>query len=416
MIASPIRKRAGKYVGLYLAIILFIFSFGLGFMIGGGRYVKNEISNSDGDIELAKVLELNRELNKSDSVEFDMFWEVWDKIKEKYAKVDSVDEMDMFYGAVQGLVFSLGDPYSMFFPPKSAQEFADSLTGEFEGIGAEIGIKKGQLIVVSPLPESPAEKAGLRAGDKILAIDEDDTYGMDTNAAVIKIRGEGGTDVILKIARGSDEIKDITVTRGKINIPSILFEMKENKFAYIRVMQFNEKTPHQLDEVASKLVKDKNVKGIILDLRGNPGGYLDAAIDMASEWVGKGEVVVSERYSNGDINNDLSDGPSRLGKFKTVVLVNGGSASASEIVAGALHDHEFATIIGEQTYGKGSVQDFEIFDDGSALKLTVSEWLTPDGLNINEEGIAPDVEVIEDWENEEVGEDTVLEKAFEILG
>jgi len=415
MIGSPIRKRAGKYVGLYLAIILFIFSFGMGFVVGGGWYVKQEISNADGDVELAKVLELNRELTKNDNVEFEMFWEVWDKIKEKYAKADSIDEMDMFYGAVQGLVFSLGDPYSMFFPPKSAQEFADSLTGEFEGIGAEIGVKKGQLMVVSPLPESPAEKAGLRPGDKILAIDEEDTYGMDTNMAVLKIRGEDGTDVILKIARGDNEIKDITITRGKINIPSILFEMKDGGFAYVRVMQFNEKTPRQLDKVAGDLVKNKNVKGIILDLRGNPGGYLDAAIDMASEWIEKGEVVVSERYSNGDINNDLSDGPSRLGKFKTVVLVNGGSASASEIVAGALHDHELATIVGEQTYGKGSVQDFEIFDDGSALKLTVSEWLTPDGVNINEAGIAPDVEVIEDWENEEVGEDKVLEKAIEIL-
>ena len=414
MIASPIRKRAHKYVGLYLAIILFIFAFGLGFMTGGGWYVKKGISNDNGEVELAKVLELNRDLNKSESVEFEMFWEVWDKIKSKYAK-QQIDEMDMFYGAIQGLVFSLGDPYSLFFPPQAADEFAKGLTGEFEGIGAEIGVKKGQLTVVSPLPESPAETAGLRPGDKILAIDEEDTVGMNTNIAVTKIRGEGGTDVVLKIARGESIIKDITITRGKINIPSVLFEMKENDFAYIRIMQFNEKTPRQLDKVASELVKNKVVKGIILDLRGNPGGYLDAAIDMSSEWIKKGEVVVSERYSDENIKYSYSEGPSRLADFKTVILVNGGSASASEIVAGALHDQMQATIVGEKTYGKGSVQDFEVFGDGSALKLTVSEWLTPAGVNINESGIAPDVEVIEDWENEAVGEDKVIEKALEIL-
>jgi len=411
---SPIRKRARKYVWLYLAIILFICAFGLGFMTGGGWYVKKEISNNNGEVELAKVLELNRDLNKSDSVEFKMFWDVWDKIKEKYAK-QPINEMDMFYGAIQGMVFSLGDPYSLFLPPQAADEFAKSLTGEFEGIGAEIGVKKGQLTVVAPLPGSPAEQAGLRLGDKILAINEEDTYGMDVNTAVGKIRGEGGTEVVLKIGRGEDEIKDIKIIRGKINVPSVLLEMKDNNFAYIRVMQFNEKTSRQLDEAISELSKNKNIQGIILDLRGNPGGYLDAAIDMASEWVKNGDIIVSERSGENKVKHTYSTGPSRLGKFKTVVLVNGGSASASEIVAGALRDNNLATIVGEQTYGKGSVQDFEVFDDGSALKLTVSEWLTPQGININEAGIAPDVEVVEDFENEAVGEDKVLAKALEIL-
>jgi len=194
-----------------------------------------------------------------------------------------------------------------------------------------------------------------------------------------------------------------------------MYEMKPDNIAYLRIMQFNEKTTPQLSEYAEKISEDKNVKGIILDLRGNPGGYLDSAIDMASQWVKVGDVVVSEKGSDGQVKNNPAIGPTLLGKIKTVVLINGGSASASEIVAGALHDHGLATLVGEKSFGKGSVQDFQSFSDGSALKITVSEWLTPNGLNINQNGIKPDVEVVEDYEHEAVGKDVVIDKALEIL-
>lgn len=415
MTPSPVKLRAHKYFWFYLIVILFIFSFGTGFLAGNTWAVRKQIVNKDGQVELSKVLEVNRNFSGTDKISFDLFWKVWDLVKQKYAK-QPVDETKMFYGAVQGMVWALGDPYSVFFPPEAAKEFASSLSGDFEGIGAEIGVKDGQLTVVSPLPDSPAQKAGLRPGDKVLSINGEDTTGMDANTAVSKIRGQGGTEVTLKINHAkSTEVKEVKIIRSKINVPSVMYEMKKGNIAYLRIMQFNEKTTPEFSKYAEQISQDKNVKGIILDLRGNPGGYLDAAIDMASQWVKVGDVVVSERGSDKQVKNNPAIGPTLLGDIKTAVLINGGSASASEIVAGALHDHGLATLVGEKSFGKGSVQDFQTFSDGSALKVTVSEWLTPNGININTEGIKPDVEIKEDFEHEKVGEDVVIDKALEIL-
>ncbi len=395
-----------------MSVILFIISFGMGVIVGKIWYIKKQITDDKGNVRLDKVLNLNRTINHS-SLDFVQFWEVWDKVKTKFVK-QPVDEVEMFYGAVQGMVASLGDPYSMYFPPKAAEEFAKDLSGELEGIGAEIGIKEGQLLVISPLPDSPAEKAGLRPGDKILLIDKESAFGMDVNMAVSKIRGEADTQVVLTILReGQTKEQEIAITRAKINVPSILFSMKGN-LAYLRVMQFNDSTTRELGK-AIKSLKTKNAKGLIVDLRNNPGGYLQAAVEMASEWVDDG-VIVSEKGINGvDGVSYGSEGGHRLANVKTVVLVNKGSASASEIVAGALQDHKKATLVGEKTYGKGSVQDFETLADGSALKLTIAEWFTPNGRNINKEGVAPDVEVKEDWEKQKLGEDKALDKAIEIL-
>ncbi|MFA6485762.1 MAG: S41 family peptidase [Candidatus Magasanikbacteria bacterium] len=418
---SPSKIRAHKYAGIYIAVILFIISFGLGVLAGQAWYVRGQITGDSGNVEISKLLNFKRNANRSDSVDFNEFWNVWDKIREKYVKSGTVKDTDLFYGAVQGLVYALGDPYSVYLPPKSADEFAKSLSGEFEGIGAEIGLKLGQLVVVSPLPDSPAQKAGLRPGDQILAIDKVDTTGMDSTAAVMKIRGQAGTPVVLMIARaGSTKTIDITIIRAKINVPSVMFEWKGDpasdgagKVAYVRVMQFNENTTGDFDRYVRQLKKD-GAKAMILDLRNNPGGYLDSAVTMASEWIKDGKIV-SERFSSTTINTHETEGEHRLFGLKTAVLINGGSASASEIVAGALQDHKSATIIGEKSFGKGSVQEFETFDDGSALKLTVAEWLTPNGKNINESGITPDIEVIEDFEKEKVGEDVMIDRALQIL-
>ncbi|MFA5127950.1 MAG: S41 family peptidase [Patescibacteria group bacterium] len=410
---APSRARFKKYIGVYFAVILFVAAFGLGLLTGQMLIVKKQTTDANGEISISKVLNLNRSINKSDSVDFNQFWEVWDTVKSKYVNKD-VKDADLFYGAIQGLVYSLGDPYSMYMVPTVADEFAKDLSGEFEGIGAEIGIKGEQLMIVCPLADSPAEKAGLHAGDKILAIDATSTYGLDVNTAVNYIRGEAGSVVTLTISRdGLSDAFDVKITRQKINVPSVEFSWKGDKIAYIRILQFNEDTESLFDKYTNKLTSE-GAKGIVLDLRNNPGGFLDAAVSMASEWVDNG-VIVSEKSDNGVDNQHLTSGKHLLNGIKTVVLVNGGSASASEIVSGALQDHGLATIIGEKTFGKGSVQDFQTFTDGSALKLTVAEWYTPNGRNINKDGIAPDIKLVEDWTNEKIGEDKMLDKALDLL-
>jgi len=410
---TPSKARFSKYIGVYLAVILFLCSFGLGILVGQSIIVKKQLENENGQIEVSKVINFNRTMNRSDSVDFSQFWEVWDRIKAKYVSKD-IKDVDLFYGAIEGLVYSLGDPYSVYMVPKVAEDFANDLSGEFEGIGAEIGIKSGQLTVVSPLADSPAEKAGLRAGDKIMAINKENTFGMDVNTAVGKIRGQAGTEVVLTITRnGAAKAFDVTIIRAKINVPSVTFEWKGDKVAYIRILQFNEDTSVIFDRYAQKAVNEK-AKGIVLDLRNNPGGFLDAAVTMASEWVNEG-AIVSEKSETGYSRDHETIGEHRLTGIRTIVLVNGGSASASEIVAGALKDHGQATVIGEKTFGKGSVQDFETFSDGSALKLTVAEWYTPAGKNINKEGIIPDIEVKQEWEKEGVNEDVMLDRAVDII-
>ncbi len=410
---SPTRQRAGKYIGTYLSIIFVIASFGAGILVGQGLYARRHVLGPDGQVDVAKVIEFNRSTNHSSSVEFNQFWEVWDKVKQSYVK-QPVKDSDLFYGAIQGMVYGLNDPYSVYFPPKAANEFSKSLSGEFSGIGAEIGIKNGQLMIIAPLPETPAAKAGLRPGDKILAIDKKPSAGMDVETAVENIRGTATSSVVLTISRvGMDKPTDFTIRRAKINIPAVTYEIKPGNIAYLRIMQFNDRTVPELSKYIDRLKADK-ANGVIVDLRNNPGGYLDSAVSMASEWVSSG-VIVSEKFSAGNENVHQSVGEHRLVNMKTIVLVNGGSASASEIVAGALQDHKAATIVGEKTYGKGSVQEFETLPDGSALKLTVAEWHTPNGNNINNTGVTPDVLVKEDFEKQKIGEDIMIEKALELL-
>lgn len=411
--SSPQRLRAKKYAGVYLAIIIFVIAFGLGILAGQRMIIKKEIKLSGNTTTISKVLNLYTNDRKIDNVDFNQFWKVWDEVKAKYYK-QPVNDSDLFYGAIQGLVYSLNDPYSMYMPPTAATDFMKSLSGEFSGIGAEIGVKNNQLVVVAPIANTPAAKAGLHSGDKILAIDKKNTAGMDANTAVEKIRGEAGTTVVLTISRnGWTTSKDISIVRAKINVPSVSWEEKLGSVAYVRIMQFNDDTTPMFVK-AIKEINKKGIKKIILDLRNNPGGYLDGAIQMSSEWIAEGKIV-TEKFSDGRTNDQMALGNPKLDGLKTVVLVNGGSASASEIVAGALQDHQKATIIGEKTFGKGSVQDYEPFSDGSALKITVAAWYTPNGKSINEQGITPDIEVKEDWTKEDVGQDAVIDKALELL-
>ena len=411
---SPSSLRARKYVVYYIGGLIIVVVFGLGLLTGRIWNMQKIVADKSNTTTPTKVINLNRSVSKAKTVEFDQFWKVWDKLKTKYVK-DDITEVNMLYGAIQGMVMSLGDPYSIYMPPKVANEFTKGLDGELEGIGSEIGIKKGQLVVVSPLPNSPAEKAGLRPGDKIMAVNGTSTYGMDINTAVHIIRGKPNTVVTLTIMRnGADKTQDIKITRAKIIVPSIMYRQLQNNTAYLRVMQFNDKTKSELDK-SIKLLQKNGDKQIVLDLRSNPGGFLESAIDVSGEWVTKGKVVVSQKGRT-DIGSDLnSKGQVRLQNMKTIVLINRGSASASEIVAGALQDYNQAVVMGEKSFGKGSVQDYEIFSDRSALKLTVAEWFTPNGKNINESGVMPDIEIKEEWEKEAVGQDKILEAALELF-
>lgn len=429
-IHSPTKFRATRYIGVYLTIIAITSAFAFGLFVGKTTEAKKQILSATKRTEAAatvdaqkdtavlgnaQLINVDRFKNPNTKVDFSQFWDVWDRVKERYVKKGEVKDINLFYGAISGVVASLGDPYSVYFPPKAAEDFTKSFSGEFEGIGAEIATKNNQLVVVAPLPGTPAERAGLKSGDKILAIDKKITDGMDATIAVELIRGPAGSTTTLTITRdGLGKAQDIVIKREKINVPAVRVSWPTSSVMVARVMQFNDGTTPEFDK-AIKEFKAKNGKAFILDLRGNPGGYLDSAVAMASEWLTSGNKVVSEKFSTGEENVHEASGVPRLKGVKTAVLVNVGSASASEIVAGALQDTKAATVIGEKTFGKGSVQDFESFPDGSALKITVAEWFTPNEHNINEKGITPNIEVKENYQKEAVGEDVMISKALEIL-
>ncbi|MCC7357252.1 S41 family peptidase [Candidatus Uhrbacteria bacterium] len=360
----------------------------------------------------------------SKELDFKQFWDLWRQVKERYYK-QPLDEKKMMYGAMQGMVASLEDPYTTFFEPKSATEFSQSLQGKFEGIGAEIGIKEEQLQVIAPLPESPAEKAGIRSGDAILKIDGTETVNMSIEKAVSLIRGDKGTKVVLTLGRfhtekdkaGKDkqvpETIEVSIVRDVIVVKSVRVTYKDD-VAIIEISHFNQDTDSGFTKAVDEVLGKTNIKGIILDLRNDPGGYLDRSISVASEWVGE-NVIVSERRQGKIVDEYRGVRKPRLNTIPTIVLVNQGSASASEIVAGALQDYGVARLVGMKTFGKGSVQDYSEFPDKSAVKITIAEWLTPKGRSINKTGIEPDVTVDRTIEDYHADRDPQLDKAIELI-
>ncbi|MDD4606746.1 MAG: S41 family peptidase [Patescibacteria group bacterium] len=392
---------------VYLFVLLCIIVFIVGFLIG--RKQMNQ------PLDFGQILNKNNgEAYLHEDVDFDLFWQLWNKLQENYVD-QPVAETKLFYSALAGMVAGLEDPYSMFLDPQMSQEFTEELSGKFEGIGAEIGIKKSQLMIVAPLPDTPAERAGLRPRDQILAIDNLDTRGMPLDKAVQLIRGEKGTPVVLTIMRDNfEQPQEFEIIREVIKIITVKAEMKGD-VGYIKMSSFNDKTEKEFVTALDNILKN-NPKALILDLRNNPGGYLNVSVEVASHWIESGQVVVKEKFSDDDIFEYKSTAKlPRLNDYPTIVLANEGSASASEIVAGALQDYALATILGEQTFGKGSVQAIESLADGSAVKLTVARWLTPQGNCIEENGIIPDEEVeltIDDYNNDA---DPQLDRALEIL-
>jgi carboxyl-terminal processing protease len=411
---------------LYIIIAaLCILTGGIGYKLGER---KASVSFSPG-----KGIVLNQQTPSSINVDFGLFWDVWQRLTTSYVDKGMVDPQKMLQGAISGMVASIGDPYTTYLPPTDNSNFKQTLGGAFEGIGAELGITNGHVMVIAPLKGTPAEAAGIKAGDYIVKVDGTDSTTWTVDQAVDKIRGPKGTTVKLSVLHAdATNPVDISIVRNTINVPSIdswikpvsqiseISDMPAAKnlsqsttVAYIRITQFGDNTNSEFDKAVSDVVAaGSSVKGLVLDLRNNPGGYLDGAVYVGSEFINSGTIV-------SQINSDGSkqDYPvNRAGKLLTipiVVLINKGSASAAEIVSGALRDHKRATLIGETSFGKGSVQTPEDLSNGGSVHITTGKWYTPNGDSISKKGITPDITVSEDTST--ATSDAQLEKAIEQL-
>ena len=327
----------------------------------------------------------------------------------------SVTANEALNGARAGLVAATGDPYTEYFTPAQAKALNNELTGTLSGIGAELGVKNNALTIIAPVAGTPAAAAGLQAGDVIADINNQDTSTMDIDTAVADIRGAAGTKVTLTIDRaGTPQAFKVTITRANITVPSVTWSMKNDDIGYINISQFGPDTAGLMDKAAGDL-KGQGATKIILDLRNNPGGYLDAGVAVASEFLPQGKTIVSERPCIDSPCAQTSSGGGKLIGLPTIVLVNGGSASAAEIVSGALHDNGAAKLLGTQTFGKGSVQEIKDLSDGAELKVTVAHWYTPGGVNINKKGLTPDYIVQLSTADFNSGSDPQLDRALQLL-
>ncbi len=366
--------------------------------------------------EVEKVLGvINQEPPPATAVDFGPFWKAWRIVEEKYAAPDGVDRQTMVWGAIRGALEALDDPYTTFFPPEEKKLFESEIKGNFGGVGMEIGVRKGILTVVAPLKGTPAFAAGIKAGDKILKIDERDTVDLTTEEAVRLIRGEKGTVVkLLILSENKDKPREISITRDIIRIPTLDTEQKNDGVFMIKLYNFSAEAPYEFRQALRQFVLSGSDK-LIIDVRNNPGGFLEASVDIASWFLDTGEVVVREKFKSGEEQLYRSRGYNPFDKLPLVILVNKGSASASEILAGALKDHQKAKLVGEKTFGKGSVQEVIEVTDDTSLKITIARWLTPGGRDISQSGLAPDVEIKASEEDEAKGRDVQLERALEII-
>lgn len=383
---------------------LFVLTFTLGWILGSqdakfGKIGFNPSLSSTGD--------------GAQNVDFSIFWRAWDLIVEKYD--GNINYQEMVYGAIRGMTESLGDDYTGFLSPEEAKLLEQDLNGVIYGIGAEIGIKNNNLTVITPLDNSPAKNAGLMAGDVITMIDDETTYKMNLDVAVYKIRGKEGTKVKLSINRDGEE-KEFEITRAKITIKSVEYDILEDNVGYIKTRRFDEQTTTLLRQALDQFIA-KDINKVILDLRDNPGGYLDESISVASEFVKSGVIVTEKKDIDEEEFNYKSTGRGKMtdSKYKIVVLINEGSASASEIVAGALQDYKRATLVGMTTFGKGSVQELNNLSRGAQIRITIAHWYTPNGKNITKEGIKPDIEIDLTEEDYNKNLDPQLKKALELL-
>lgn len=403
-----------------------VISFGLGYQSGTRNFFSSSVENVSGKVSPIK------------DVDFSLFWDVWGRLEKFYIDKTKLDRQKMVWGAISGMVASLGDPYTVFLPPDQNKESKDDLGGKFEGIGAQLGIKDKKIIVIAPLKNSPAEVAGIKAGDWIIKVDDKETAGWTIYEAVSKIRGPKGTSVKLGIIhKDVQKPNDVTVKRETINVSSVEWKVVTadcssnsgtNKcqivktscstcvnIIYLKLDKFGDKTSQEWNKAVSEINRDKNnanVKGLIFDLRNNPGGYLTGSVFIASEFLKDGVVVTQESISGGKESYNVNRKGTLL-DIPLVVVINKGSASAAEIVAGALKERGRAKVVGETSFGKGSVQEAQELLGGAGIHITTTKWVLPSGKWINSTGIDPDIKVSNDDAKE--GEDPQLEKAIETL-
>ncbi|KKR22138.1 MAG: Carboxyl-terminal protease [Candidatus Moranbacteria bacterium GW2011_GWA2_39_41] len=412
---SPEKKNKNifsKYLSFFIILFLLIGAFWLGYT-NGKKSADELILNQEHPI--GSTIVTNQFSTGKDTVDFGLFWKVWDTLKVKYANQSSLDAQKLVYGAIKGMLKATDDPYTTFFDPKETKEFAQDIQGSFDGIGAELGIKDDILTVIAPLDGSPAQKAGLMSGDKIVKIGDKTTSDLTIDAAVDLIRGKKGTEVQLTVFhKGDQETRDITIIRDTIEVKSVKVEFKDNNIAYLKINQFGEKTSKEFDVAMNQIIAQGS-KGIVLDLRNNPGGFLTSSIEIASRFIPRGKVVVSEEDSAGKKDNLYTSGGDKLNAIPLVVLINEGSASASEILAGALRDNRGVQLIGKKSFGKGSVQELIGLPGKSSVKITVAKWLTPNGDYIMEKGITPDTEVELTLEDFKAEKDPQMDKAVKII-
>ncbi|MFA5841160.1 MAG: S41 family peptidase [Candidatus Paceibacterota bacterium] len=368
--------------------------------------------------EIDKVTSISgKEPQVTTQADFSPFWKVWNTINEKYPSASKITDQERVYGAIAGLTSSLKDPYSIFFAPDEAKSFEEEIAGNFDGIGMEVGMKDKILTVIAPLKDTPAYRADIKSGDKILKIDKTVTTDLSVEKAIKLIRGPKGTPVMLTIFReGLKQPKEITIIRDTINIPTLDTEIRPDGIFVIKLYSFSANSANLFRNAMQQFAESGKDK-LLLDLRGNPGGYLDAAVDISSWFLKEGKTVVTEDYGNNrepeifrskgyDIFTD---------KLKFVILIDNGSASASEILAGAMRDNGKAKLVGSQSFGKGSVQEVVKITADTILKITVAKWLTPNGISISEKGLTPDYVVENTQKDYEAKRDPQMEKAVELL-
>lgn len=350
------------------------------------------------------------------TLDFSLFWDAYNKLQQNFIDPSKIDNQKVIYGAIEGMTNSLGDPYTDFFDPSHAQRFQQDLSGSFDGIGVEIGIKKDIITIIAPLPGTPGEKAGLKSGDLILKIDGKDATSMTTDEAVNLIRGQKGTSVTLNILRDTwTSAKDFKIVRDTIVVPTMKWELKNNDVAYIKLNEFGETISADFQTSALQILQSP-AKKIVLDLRGNPGGYLEAAQNIAGWFLQRGQTVTIEDFGKGKAQQFYkAEGNAELANYPIVILIDQGSASASEILAGALRDNRKVQLIGTKSFGKGSVQEVVDLRGGSFLKITIAKWLTPKGASISEVGLDPDIKVDITDQDISAKKDPQLDKALEIV-
>jgi carboxyl-terminal processing protease len=345
---------------------------------------------------------------------FAPFWQAWDLVHTRFVD-QPVDDVALMRGSIRGMLEALGDEHTSYMDPDQYLQANTELSGEYEGIGAWVDTGGEYLTIVAPMPESPAEKAGVKAGDVIIGVDGEDMTGIDPSLVVRRVLGPKGTTVRLTLKReGTPDPIEASVVRGSILVPSVESKMLEDDLAYVRLLTFGDETTRDL-RAALKTLMAENPRGLILDLRGNGGGYLNTAVEVTSEFLAEG-VVLTERFGDGTQEVYQARSGGLATEIPMVILVDAGTASASEIVAGALQDHGRAILVGETTYGKGSVQDWVTLDgDGGAVRVTVARWYTPKDRQINEEGLKPDLEVLISEEDIAAGSDPQLDQAVDAL-